>query len=94
MSSQHRDEAGDEASWPGMDRHLDGVDMCRSVSLYAVRGWYDAEVDLAVARAKGHGWDRDEAFRNAVDRLCETLHTAADTIAELKRSAGVEARIQ
>lgn len=94
-TAERRADATDtEASWPDMERHLDGVTMCRSVSLYAMRGWFDAAVELAVARAVHHQWDRDEAASHAIDRLCETLHTAADTLADLKRSAGAEARIQ
>lgn len=92
----HDDEPPGECAphGPGVEHLLDGVTMCRSVTLYAARGWFDASVDLAVARAQGHGWDRDQATCNAVERLRATLYTAADTFADMKLAAGAEARIQ
>ena len=83
-----------EPQWPGMERLLDGVTMCRSVSLYALRGWFDAEVDLKVARAEHHGWNHDQAVDNAIERLRETLHTAVDVVADLKHSVGSTGKIQ
>ena len=88
------EEVSGEFKWPDMARLLDGVTMCRSVSLYALRGWFDAEVDLKVARAERHRWDHDQAVNLAIERLRETLHTAVDTIADLKLSVGAEGRIQ
>lgn len=83
-----------ELAWPGIERHLDGVTMCRSVSLYALRGWFDTAVDLAAARADGHGWDHDQAVNHAVERLRKSLHATVDTLADLKLTVGAGGRIQ
>lgn len=94
-SSSHNDCTEQAASVrTDLERLLDGVTMCRSVSLFAMRGWFDVAVDLGVARADGHKWDTEQAMRNAVERLRETLHAAIDAAADLKLTAGAQGRIQ